>query len=234
MIVKNERSVIERCLNSVKPWIDMWVIADTGSTDGTQEIVRSCSKTFPARFTSILGSILPPTANRIIESNSQYMSTATTLAYWIKNPGTLRFDRPPRTTLIFKGRFSSLNHLLWNDHVRPDNVIAPLHPPHKVTPSNFASKSFRRVVLPISGHSWHMTRNCNIATRVVMVGPVGILLGAAQIHGYATRVRPAASHARRRARLSGRNFNRDFVKKIFIFPNVTASVSWLTFATQDL
>ena len=51
--------------------------------------------------------------NRIIESNSQYMSTATTLAYWIENPGTLRFNKPPRTTLIFKGRFSSLNHLLW-------------------------------------------------------------------------------------------------------------------------
>jgi hypothetical protein len=49
--------------------------------------------------------------NRIIESHSQYMSTATTLAYWIENPGTLRFNNPPRTTLIFKGRFSGLNHL---------------------------------------------------------------------------------------------------------------------------
>lgn len=51
--------------------------------------------------------------NRIIESNSQYTSTATTLAYWIGNPGTLRFVRAPRTKLIFKGRFSSLNHLFW-------------------------------------------------------------------------------------------------------------------------
>ena len=51
--------------------------------------------------------------NRIIASNSQYTSTANTLAYWIENPGTLRFNNPPRTTLVFKGRFSSLNSLFW-------------------------------------------------------------------------------------------------------------------------
>lgn len=37
MIVKNESRVIERCLASVLPVIDHWVIVDTGSTDGTQE-----------------------------------------------------------------------------------------------------------------------------------------------------------------------------------------------------
>ncbi len=42
MIVKNESVVIRRCLNSIKPVIDYWVIVDTGSTDGTQEIVREC------------------------------------------------------------------------------------------------------------------------------------------------------------------------------------------------
>ena len=47
--------------------------------------------------------------NQIIESNSQYASTATTLAYWIENPGTLRFISPPRTTIKFKGRFSNFN-----------------------------------------------------------------------------------------------------------------------------
>ena len=40
MIVKDEAPVIERCLRSVLPMIDWWVISDTGSTDGTQEIVR--------------------------------------------------------------------------------------------------------------------------------------------------------------------------------------------------
>ncbi|WP_165251317.1 tetratricopeptide repeat-containing glycosyltransferase [Paludisphaera soli] len=40
MIVKDEAPVIRRCLESVRPFIDTWVIADTGSTDGTQELIR--------------------------------------------------------------------------------------------------------------------------------------------------------------------------------------------------
>ncbi len=41
MIVRNEAPVIRRCLDSVRPYIDRWVIVDTGSTDGTQEIIRA-------------------------------------------------------------------------------------------------------------------------------------------------------------------------------------------------
>jgi glycosyltransferase involved in cell wall biosynthesis len=40
MIVKNESEVIKRCLDSVKDYIDYWVICDTGSTDGTQNIIK--------------------------------------------------------------------------------------------------------------------------------------------------------------------------------------------------
>lgn len=36
LIVKNEANVIERCLTSVRPFVDAWSIVDTGSTDGTQ------------------------------------------------------------------------------------------------------------------------------------------------------------------------------------------------------
>lgn len=41
MIVKNEAHVIARCLTTVIPHITSWVIVDTGSTDGTQELVRT-------------------------------------------------------------------------------------------------------------------------------------------------------------------------------------------------
>jgi glycosyltransferase involved in cell wall biosynthesis len=41
MIVKNETKVLERCFNSVRKLVDYWVICDTGSTDGTQELIKS-------------------------------------------------------------------------------------------------------------------------------------------------------------------------------------------------
>lgn len=44
MIVKNEAHVILRSLKSVLPIIDTWVITDTGSTDGTQEIIKNFFK----------------------------------------------------------------------------------------------------------------------------------------------------------------------------------------------
>ncbi len=50
MIVKNESSVIRRCLDSVLPFIDTWVIVDTGSEDGTQEIIRKHLKKIPGEL----------------------------------------------------------------------------------------------------------------------------------------------------------------------------------------
>ncbi|MBA2368735.1 MAG: glycosyltransferase [Candidatus Protochlamydia sp.] len=50
MIVKNEKAVIERCLATVKPLIDYWVIVDTGSTDGTQSIIKEYMKDIPGEL----------------------------------------------------------------------------------------------------------------------------------------------------------------------------------------
>lgn len=50
MIVKNESKVIRRCLASVKDTIDYWVIVDTGSTDGTQEIIKEFMKDIPGEL----------------------------------------------------------------------------------------------------------------------------------------------------------------------------------------
>ncbi|QXL85871.1 glycosyltransferase [Comamonas sp. NLF-1-9] len=47
MIVKDEAPVIARCLASVKPWVDHWVIVDTGSSDGTQTLIRSFMSDVP-------------------------------------------------------------------------------------------------------------------------------------------------------------------------------------------
>jgi glycosyltransferase involved in cell wall biosynthesis len=41
MIVKDEAAIIERCLAAAAPWIDAYAIHDTGSSDGTPDIVQS-------------------------------------------------------------------------------------------------------------------------------------------------------------------------------------------------
>ena len=50
MIVKDEAHVIRRCLASVRDHIDYWVIVDTGSTDGTQSIIKEFLKEVPGEL----------------------------------------------------------------------------------------------------------------------------------------------------------------------------------------
>ena len=40
MIVRNEAHIIHELIASVAAHIDSWVIVDTGSTDGTQDLIR--------------------------------------------------------------------------------------------------------------------------------------------------------------------------------------------------
>ncbi|MFN0123341.1 MAG: glycosyltransferase [Blastocatellia bacterium] len=50
MIVKNETRTLRRCFDSLKSVIDYWVIVDTGSTDGTQDLIRSFAAEVPGEL----------------------------------------------------------------------------------------------------------------------------------------------------------------------------------------
>lgn len=53
LIVKDEARVIRRCLASLKPHIDAWAIVDTGSTDGTQAIIREELAGIPGKLVEL-------------------------------------------------------------------------------------------------------------------------------------------------------------------------------------
>ena len=50
MIVKNESKIIKRCIDSVRHLIDAWCIIDTGSIDGTQDIIKDLLKDKPGEL----------------------------------------------------------------------------------------------------------------------------------------------------------------------------------------
>lgn len=50
MIVKDEAHVVGRCLASVRPFIDTWVIVDTGSTDRTADVIAEALAGMPGEL----------------------------------------------------------------------------------------------------------------------------------------------------------------------------------------
>lgn len=50
MIVKDEAAGIAKTLEAVRPYIDRWLILDTGSTDGTQDLVKSLMAGVPGEL----------------------------------------------------------------------------------------------------------------------------------------------------------------------------------------
>lgn len=50
MIVRDEAQIIERCLASVRGYIDSWLIVDTGSVDRTRQVVEEFLEGIPGRL----------------------------------------------------------------------------------------------------------------------------------------------------------------------------------------
>lgn len=71
-IVKNEAAVIRRCLESVKPYIDAWVISDTGSTDGTQDAIRETLAGIPGELLERPWVDFSTNRNEAIEAAAQF------------------------------------------------------------------------------------------------------------------------------------------------------------------
>lgn len=81
MIVKNEQDVIERCLQSVIPYINSWCIVDTGSTDETKKIIRRTLRHIPGALLGI------PWEGDFAKARNY----AWDMALWIHHPGRLMF-----------------------------------------------------------------------------------------------------------------------------------------------
>ena len=77
MIVKNEAKIIERCLTSVLPFIDMWCIVDTGSTDDTVSVIK---RFFATR--SVPGKIVHGTFKNYAQARNDALQAARAVPGW--------------------------------------------------------------------------------------------------------------------------------------------------------
>jgi glycosyltransferase involved in cell wall biosynthesis len=132
MIVKNEAHIITRCLESVKPFIDYWVICDNGSTDNTEQVVRECLKDIPGQFVKTTwkdfatnrNEALDYSKNRadyslIIDADDMLIATPTAFdcltqpAYKIKikmTQGSLEYERIQLVSNLINAKYYGVIH----------------------------------------------------------------------------------------------------------------------------
>jgi len=90
MIVKNEAHCIIKCLESIKQFINYWIICDTGSTDGTQNIIREYLKDIPGELYEHVWESFE--ANRNLALNLSYNKSDYIL--WIDADDILNINNP--------------------------------------------------------------------------------------------------------------------------------------------
>ena len=92
MIVKNEAHVIKRCLDSlrVENLIDYYHIIDTGSTDGTQEIIKEYfkEKNIDGQIEKYLFTDFSDCRNRALNGIKDKVD----YVFWIDADEELRYD----------------------------------------------------------------------------------------------------------------------------------------------
>lgn len=106
VIVKNESKVIKRMLESVYPILDYYVVIDTGSTDGTQDIVREFfkEKGIPGEVIDHPWKNFEDARNKALES----IKGKTDYGFWIDADEELIID-PKFSADIFKAHLGKVD-----------------------------------------------------------------------------------------------------------------------------
>lgn len=78
-ILKDEAKSIRATLESVRPYVDHWTVLDTGSTDGTQDIVHQVMEGVPGCLVEEPFVDFATTRNRALELDRLYSSAVFTL-----------------------------------------------------------------------------------------------------------------------------------------------------------
>jgi glycosyltransferase involved in cell wall biosynthesis len=107
MIVKDESHVILRSLKSVSPIIDYWTIVDTGSTDGTQEIIKNFfdEQGIPGELIEIEWKDFATSRNVALEAVEPHVD----YGIWIDADEELKLDSSFNKEALFKSEHHSVS-----------------------------------------------------------------------------------------------------------------------------
>ncbi len=167
MIVKDESAIIRRCLDSVKPFIDHWVICDTGSTDDTKEIVRQTLKAIPGtlyedawldfgynRTLSLERSrgkadyLLMLNADEVLHTAAEFRADLESDAYRLRYEGDIDYALPLLLNATLDWRFVGVTHEhLHSDHARTIKTLCMVTLRHMYDGGSRVNKFGRDIML---------------------------------------------------------------------------------------